>query len=430
MTDLIDDIKSFQGDDISELQNYIKTKYLNNPYFVDGDGKILNKWLYALTTQAVDDPHSFINNFAFDRSLGTNEKKFEDFDRQTQMLQMLKKFTALDKIANKGISVLINEKDFLALHKDNKNKDIVYNIRGTDQSFVWSPAVRKWIKETRNDYADYHMFVLGDSGISKFIRAPKYRGEEVIELMYDVFVQEKRRMALSKEFNNDLESKGFATNKELRLHENSYTFLTFLNSNYENGKYAKLIDENNIKASVQNAITQYLTDRTKVYTETLRKNKILDKINGEYVHLKDEVTVNKDGTDDLNRVLSEYYWNTTFATIQQLQLMTIDPAFAKDSETLQKRFKQVSASGEPLDILAIDPYSKDKSRYSETGKQKAIYFKDINVNAEEFASEFMEAIAYQYGKELHSLSTNSTKPLTDEQYIEIGKTAIHQQQPS
>jgi len=75
--------------------------------------------------------------------------------------------------------------------------------------------------------------------------------------------------------------------------------------------------------------------------------------------------------------------------------MTIDPAFTKDSKTFQKRNKQISASGNPLNVLAIDPYNENGSgKYSATGKQNVVYFDDINLNAEEFAPEFMDAVAY------------------------------------
>ena len=55
---------------------------------------------------------------------------------------------------------------------------------------------------------------------------------EILENMYNVVIQEKRRMLLSKEFNQDLKNKGFKENENLKNNEDRFTFLTFLNSDY------------------------------------------------------------------------------------------------------------------------------------------------------------------------------------------------------
>ena len=165
------------------------------------------------------------------------------------------------------------------------------------------------------------------------------------------------------------------------------------------GKYAKMIDEANIKTSVQRAIKTYLEDRTNNLQNQLRKNNLLDKnkTGDKYLYLDQEVKI-VEGKDNLREILSDYMWNTYLATTQQVLMMSIDPGFVRGSKTFQKRYKQISASGEALDIEAINPYTGE--RYSVDGKQRVIYFDEIVANVEDFDSYFANTIAYQFGKEV------------------------------
>jgi len=52
---------------------------MKNSYFVDNDGSSLNKWINELLSEDINDPNSLINNLDFMRSLGTNDKEFEDY---------------------------------------------------------------------------------------------------------------------------------------------------------------------------------------------------------------------------------------------------------------------------------------------------------------------------------------------------------------
>lgn len=56
------------------------------------------------------------------------------------------------------------------------------------------------------------------------------------------------------------------------------------------------------------------------------------------------------------------------ATIQQLQMMTIDPSFYKGTKDLQKRYKEIHAPGSALSVEAIDPFTGE--RYSNDGIER------------------------------------------------------------
>lgn len=91
-------------------------------------------------------------------------------------------------------------------------------------------------------------------------------------------------------------------------------------------------------------------------------NEIFDQIRG---ILNDKVTRGELEVSDLNSItrnlttrnnskdaLREYYWNSTFATSQIIQITTTDLAFYKDMEDFQKRFKEVHAPALRLNTMA------------------------------------------------------------------------------
>jgi len=123
-------------------------------------------------------------------------------------------------------------------------------------------------------------------------------------------------MNLTKAFNKQLIEKGQKIDKSLNANKDKYTLLAFLNENYLDGKYHDMINQDDIEMSVKKAIKAYLKDITENYKKRLDKNKILEIKNGQYIHLNKEVTIEKDGSDNLNAVLSDYVWNATYAMTQ------------------------------------------------------------------------------------------------------------------
>ena len=247
MTNLIEDIKSFaETENINQLRTYITNKYLKNSYFTF-NGEILNKWIDELISGDIKDPNSFVQNFDFIRSLGNNKKPFKNFSRQEQYLQLINQFFSVGQINNRTETVYINKDKFDEnLKQGTLDIKKTYNINGSNIKMIHTikGGNSVWVKQTRNDYAYYNMFVLGDSGISKFIKALRYGPQEILDNMYNVYIQEHRRMKLSETFNNELKEKGIKINENLESNKNKYTILTFLNPDFEEGKYAKWVQNN------------------------------------------------------------------------------------------------------------------------------------------------------------------------------------------
>lgn len=364
-------IKSYvDSNDKAGLKKFLEEQYLQSSYFRDSKGTVLNAWIEELLKCCdgkEDLSETFAAQFDYLRDLGSATIPFEDFTSKQHTVDMLTRFFA--------------------------DKQISANA----------------------DTADYPVFILGDSGVSKYIKAKVYSAEDVLNGMYKVWRQEKRRMMLTKAANEYLAKLGhekgidnFSDREiEVRIDDKGkvldvtgeYTMLPFLND----PKYASLLG-NQTEAEVKNAITEYMKDAMQDFNKSLRnmglletkkvkvrdpKTKLFVEVE-RYVHLPKNIT-----TDNIDSELAKFYWNTKFATIQQLQLMTIDVAFYQNTKDLQKRYKEIHAPGQGLSITALDKYGR---RYSETGYETAIYFDDISLSSEKTNPKFFAAVKSKLGK--------------------------------
>lgn len=364
---------SYLGDRINEIQAYVRNndkdglkRYLtdhfcNTEYFCY-NGKILNKWLEELlnccdTNSNVKLEDTFAGQFDYLRFLGTDDLSFENFNSKQQMLSMLVNYNSDREISAKA------------------------------------------------DTALYPVFILGDSGVSKYIRAKRYKSEEILNGLYNVYQQEKRRQAEVRAVNQKLEEGGYAKVANFSESADRFTMLPFLNKDFAAedgsvGKYAEMLSENPTESEIKAAVKAYMEDAHKTFKNKLEKLGLLETtevtIEGgtkvqRYVYLGKEVTEN-----NLDEKLADMYDNIKFATINQLQLFTIDSAFYEGTKDLQKRYKEMHAPGTCLDVEALDDNGK---KYSEDGKESCVYFNDITTNTEETNPEFMEVMAKLYGKD-------------------------------
>ncbi|WEY17546.1 putative RNA polymerase [Kolpuevirus frurule] len=357
MGDRFDKIASFvKATDKKGLQAMLETTYLNSSYF-QYDGKILNKWLEELYNSDLSTEDNFAANFTFKRFLGTDKLKFEDFTSKQHIVQMLNEYFSEKQI---------------------------------------SP---------NSQYAWYPVFILGDSGVAKFIKAKRYGGQEILDGMYNVYIQEKRRMELAKAANKKMQDQGLKAIDNFSKNTDKFSLLSFLNE----PKYAGMIKESNIEQTVKQAIRAYMDDSVTKFKQQLNTLGVLEQQNNQYVYLSQEVKGNR----TIDQVLSDYYWNTKFATIQQLQMMTIDPSFYKGTKDLQKRYKEIHAPGTALSVEAINPFTGE--RYSNDGIERCVYFDDIVVDAEKTNPEFMQAVASHFGKDSDVYKSYKRNVLADGQ---------------
>lgn len=372
--DKMDRIASFvSNNDKQGLRRMIENEFLDSSFFMD-NGTILNRWIKDLYESGLDDK-DFAANFGFKRFLGTSDNSFENFTSKQHAIDMMAEYFSERQL---------------------------------------SP---------NSQYAYYPVFILGDSGVSKFIKAKRYSAQEILDGLYDVYRQERRRMALTVAANTKLKEGGYSPIDNFSDKANEYTVLPFLNKDYKSpdgtiGKYAAMIGENPSKQEVVKAIQAYMEEAVNSFKTSLNNLGLLEtkevynpktnKKEVQYVYFSQEVNGNK----SIDEVIADYYWNTKFATIQQLQLFTIDPAFYKGTKDLQKRYKEIHAPGS---VLSLEAKDFDGNLYSEDGIERCVYFNDINLNAEVSNPEFMKAIEAKFGKNSSVYKAYTKNTLTDGQ---------------
>lgn len=374
--DKMDRIASFvSNNDRQGLRRMIENEFLDSSFFMDKDnGTIFNRWLRDLYESGLDEK-DFAANFGFKRFLGTSDNSFENFTSKQHTIDMMAEY--------------FSERQLSA----------------------------------NSQYAYYPVFILGDSGVSKFIKAKRYSAQEILDGLYDVYRQERRRMALTSAANTKLKEGGYSLIENFSSKENEYTALPFLNKDYKSpdgtvGKYAAMIGENPSKQEVVKAIQAYMEEAVNSFKTSLNNLGLLEtkevynpktnKKEVQYVYFSQEVNGNK----SIDEVIADYYWNTKFATIQQLQLFTIDPAFYKGTKDLQKRYKEIHAPGS---VLSLEARDFDGNLYSEDGIERCVYFDGINLNAEVSNPEFMKAIEAKFGKNSPVYKAYTKNALTDGQ---------------
>lgn len=372
--DKMDRIASFvSNNDKQGLRRMIENEFLNSSFFMD-NGTILNRWIKDLYESGLDDK-DFAANFGFKRFLGTSDNSFENFTSKQHAIDMMAEYFSERQLSS------------------------------------------------NSQYAYYPVFILGDSGVSKFIKAKRYSAQEILDGLYDVYRQERRRMALTVAANAKLKEGGYSLIENFSSKENEYTALPFLNKDYKSpdgtiGKYAAMIGENPSKQEVVKAIQVYMEEAVNSFKTDLNNLGLLEtkevynpktnKKEVQYVYFSQEVNGNK----SIDEVIADYYWNTKFATIQQLQLFTIDPAFYNGTKDLQKRYKEIHAPGS---VLSLEARDFDGNLYSEDGIERCVYFDDINLNAEVSNPEFMKAIEAKFGKNSSVYKAYTKNTLTDGQ---------------
>ncbi len=372
--DKMDRIASFvTNNDRQGLRRMIENEFLDSSFFMD-NGTILNRWIKDLYESDLDEK-SFATNFVFKRFLGTSDNSFENFTSKQHAIDMMTEYFSERQL---------------------------------------SP---------NSQYAYYPVFILGDSGVSKFIKAKRYSAKEILDGLYDVYRQERRRMALTKAANSKLKEGEYSPIENFSNKEDEYTILPFLNKDYKSpdgtiGKYATMIGENPSKQEVVKAIQAYMEEAINSFKNNLNNLGLLEtkevynpntnKKEVQYIYFSQEVK----GDKTIDKVIADYYWNTKFATIQQLQLFTIDPAFYKGTKDLQKRYKEIHAPGS---VLSLEARDFDGNLYSKDGIERCVYFDDINLNAELSNPEFMTAIKAKFGKNSPVYEAYTKNTLTDGQ---------------
>lgn len=344
LSDLMDSVEGYvKAKDTQGLRKMLEEKYLNSSYFRD-NGVILNKWLEELYNSDLSKDDSFAANFSWNRFLGDTNDNFENFTSKKHAIAMLS--------------------DFFSDRQQSPN----------------------------SKYAHYPVFILGDSGVSKSIRARRYSAQEILDGLYNVYRQECRRMSLTKAANEKLKRDGYSTIDNFSEKEDEFTLLPFLNQSFK-GRDISSISEKEVRDAIKSYMNQAVKDFKVKLDELGVLNTVTKTVQGKEVTSYKYLSQEAKSEEELDKKLADFYWNTKFATIQQLQMMTIDPAYYKGTKDLQKRYKEIHAPGK---LLSLEARDFNDELYSADGIERCVYFDDIEAAAN---PAFLEAIKAHFGED-------------------------------
>ena len=371
MSDFIDLIHSYvEANDKRGLKRYLENYFLNNPVFaekINGKLVIRNAWVRDLYEWCVNpnlETPNLANLLEYNKILGTSGERGKEFESMT---------------AEEHYEVLLEEYvDGLGIQGHN------------------------------NRYTNYSVFILGDANTLKTITGKRYDtiSEDnsdsdsgmtaLINEFYNIFRSELTRMKHTEEMQKAIQTKYdekfIGKDSEIK-EELKWSIPKSLNANKDTMMF------------FYDAFNGMSISELEQMTEREIKEKIIDALNSAFNKFKEENPniASKSFLSKMKNIygkevskedaLKDFWLNHKLATIEQLQMFTLSPAYYSSTKDLQKRYKEIHASGTALDIYAIDPTTgKMLFRDPKDAVEKCIYFKDIEINPEEVNPEFMESL--------------------------------------
>lgn len=369
----------------SALSQFLENKFLHCPMFKHPyDGAILNTWVRDLYNSDFDNSSSFANNISWKKGLGIDDVDFEDFGENQHIRYIMSEFHSERDIKEANNIKYISKEEF---NNPNfkKESNVIYYIEGTNKAFRFNKrynANNGWEEIDRNDYAWYPCFVMGDANVAKFIKARRYSKNEIIDGFYNIYLSELQRQYETKKLKDEWERNGISPNENMLKHVDKFCMLPFLNETYKgsHSKYYDIANSNRWQPyAIKQAIEEYLKDTSKEFTDKMLAKKNINE-------------------NEVDRA-TDFFYNTSFATLNQLQLMTVDVAFYANMKDLQKRYKEIHAPGSRLDIHAVDPWNNNNPILSkEDPTEKVVYFKEVVTDSKETDSDFYKALVGAFGE--------------------------------
>lgn len=429
--------------------NPVKPKYV----YENGRPKIRNAWLRDLwisaeTIESMKLPNTFINQFQHYQFVGSQKDTSDD----KAITSNADWKTWEDFNGMQHMSLLMNA--YVQSYRSNELKGVY-----------------------KDEYADYPTFILGDSGKLKFIRSKRYKTDIVEKHLKEVVLQEIEFDKQQYIFNNtQLVGQGYKPIKTMsqdRLMvsypENKIFYKIQSFPEINDMLYKKAMDENVdfsqtqeqvgqdlaiiLDANLDSWIKEVMENRLETFKQkcenegVLKPEKVKRVVNGNqieyeiYPHLplgKDSGYQWKiDGStesetqnqQELDKFLKDFYYNSTLAMIEQIQITTLSPAFYPNSVEMQKRMKQIHANGKRPSLDALDryglPYMMRNGKYDTN--MDYILINDVLGNPSQAQNEdFMESVAYTHGRyttefyQYRNSNPNATEEELFNKAVEIG----------
>lgn len=403
---------------MSEHVDATDTEHAIPSYILDVNGNMWDRngdvppaircyWLRELWNSDLSDEFSFANNFDWDRVLGNTQGKngwridsvdFSEMDINANAVQMIRNFLYREEIENNR------------LHKF--------------------------------DFANYPVFILGDANVFKTITAPRLNPtnkenvdeNQWVNILHDIYLQERERMKIFEATNKKLKDNNYEEVSRTEDNKAKYTFLTFLNNIEGFEDEDELTQKQIIKDAIEQEVEKFQDRMRKLglYELTTQTNE-----KGEVVSVKEKYFKGKNTTEKINDLMRDFYINNKIAMINQLQMMTVDVGYYKDSKDLQKRYKEIHAPGNEVDVYAtwdgeyILGNRKDQNGQDELDDfgnkvpditRKGFYFKDIRGSIEEYDPIYAEVCAHKFGVLEAAKRGMDYTTMTNQELIELGKT--------
>lgn len=380
---------------VVEFRKFLEETYLNCPIYAtktDEGYDIHHYWLevmYNATDKELKDPNSFVQRFIQDvRGLGTDELEFEKF--------------------SPGDNYIFCLNELLQTKRDSNGK-----------------------------FGNFPLFVTGDSNSTRFLTCPMLSNDQIYSRMSTVVEQEIQRMKMFNSIINFLDnpenipsdSPEYANRKQLKLsdghagktisewleepeekrpsilrNKDTFTFLPFLNQH----KQEILSLYNNretpegtiaFKSRIKELVAEGLEELYKKQVDKWKDLGIAEEFGNHHILNDSKVSIlDASGKGFINtstdfELLKNTYLNNKYHLIMQLQFFTVDPGFYKGTDDFQKRYKEMIAAGDRLDLEAIDPEDPSCANKvdDKNGIQHVRYFdeitKDLDASNEEGGSE-------------------------------------------
>lgn len=314
----------------------------------------------------------------------------------------------------------------LAEMQVNKEDIRMENLFEKDITIALAQLFWQQIDKTDGAMATYPLFILGDSGVFRIMDGPVFNTEDIPAMWAQTINNEIKILGMYAGANEFLESNGYE-----KIHGTEGLWQTSIiapflraieaSSEFQSrpNKDITLLEWTSSALYrsdfVENYIIPVLDKQVESFQESFAKLGLsemtsVDKgnvVKVGFAHVDSIPTVadsNPEVKAILNAQLDEkiksFVYNYGLHMADQMHMMTVSTGLYKSLEELQKRYKEVHASGSALDIYAIDPTTKrpifetvnEKGETVLSPYETAVYFKDILTNIEETDPEFAEVV--------------------------------------
>lgn len=368
-----------EREDREGLQKYIVTQYFKSSMIYDGtvntvngeidlnsidENKILNNWLkqiwIATKNKSLSLNTSLGGLFYLQRSVGSSKNQdFSEFSAKTHVQDIFAKY-----------------------FKDYGGK-----------------------KDEKDNIVQLPVFILGDSGQSKYISFMHQSEEQVLDALWDVYQAENRRKQLQElAHKQGVKIEFFSDEKGIKKAD-QFALLDFLND-----KQFKIdMNEENSSTEVKNKIRAFISSETDIMYNQLVQYRLINEYDKDRISHSLPISGKITKVDDIKEYIRDLIANTLLGTVSQMQLMTSSTAFYPSIKELQKRYKEVHASGTVLDIFARD----NNNQLVSESKERVKYFQDIRTTVK--GTPFYEALKKEFEDKPSIVKEYENNTLTDGQ---------------